>query len=119
MADLVSYAEMLASPIVYDPVVFAKPYEVYDDEQVVDNGRVVKKSVVKAVRPAERFQGLKASDFALENVIAAGAVDMLKPTMLHDANLDTVDEIDGTLNGIMDQIDANAVAEAPKNNEDE
>lgn len=114
----VSHFERMSAPIAYDPVVFAKPYEVYDEEQVVDNSRVVKKSVVKVVRPAERFQGMKASDFALENVIAAGAIDMLKPTMLHDGDIDTVDMIDDTLDNIMDQIDANAaVAEAPKNND--
>lgn len=115
----VSHFERMCTPQSYDPVVFAKPYEVCDDEQVVDNGRVVKKSVVKVERPSERFAGMKASDFALENIIAAGAVDLLKPTVLHDANLDVVDEIDGTLNDIMDQIDANAVAEAPKNNDNE
>lgn len=121
----VSHFERMTSAVVYDPVVFAKPYEVYDDEEVVDNGRVVKKSVIKVERPSERFAGMKASDFALENIIAAGAVDMLKPVVLHDANLDMVDQIDGTLNDIMDQIDVNAAAEAvesaeaPKNNENE
>lgn len=110
----------MTHPCEPDPVRFSKPYTIYDEEQVVENGRILKKTVVRTVRPMEMFVGLKASDFALENVIAAGAVDMLKPTVLHNGDIDFVDKIDGTLNEIMDQIDANAaVAEAPKNNVNE
>lgn len=112
---IVSHFERMTAKVQMSPVVFAKPREICDTEQVVDNGRVVKKAVIKVERPMERFAGMKASDFALENIIAAGAMDMLKPTVLHDVNLDTVDQIDGTLNEIMDNIDAAAAAE-PKNN---
>ena len=74
-----------------EPVSFARPYEVYDSEQVVVDGRIVKKTVIKTVVPSEQFKGLKCSDFALDNIIAAGAVDMLRPTQLTNTDLDCVD----------------------------
>lgn len=53
-------------------------YEVNGTEEVLVNGKVLKKSCVKTVHPQDRFKGLDAVDFALENVIAAGALDSLK-----------------------------------------
>lgn len=113
----ISYFERMSTPYVMKPVDYTMPYEVYEDEQTVVDGVVVRKSVAKLVNPKEFHKDVKCTDFALENVIAAGAVDMLKPVMLHDAGLDTVDKIDGTLNEIMDQIDANVAVSAPKNND--
>lgn len=86
-----------------------------DEEQVVVNDRVVKKSVVKTFVPSENFAGLKASDFALENVMAAGAVDMLKPTVTPDNSLDNVDRFENSVDNLIAAIDNSM----PKNNVEE
>lgn len=46
--------------------------------QKVVNGIVRKCSESKVFDPVEHFNQFDANDFALENIIAAGAVDMLK-----------------------------------------
>lgn len=51
-------------------------------EKVEVNGRVMLQSVNRSVNPKDRFKGLKASDFALESVLAAGAIDTLRPVSL-------------------------------------
>lgn len=76
-----------------------------DEEQVVVDDRIVKKSVVKTFVPLENFVGLKASDFALENVMAAGAIDMLKPTIVSDGGLDNVDRFENSVDNLIAAID--------------
>lgn len=103
-----SHYERMQQVVGKRPVCYNRPYTVYDDDDVVDkSGVMVKASVIKTVLPSDRFKGLRVSDFALSNVIAAGAVDMLKPTALDDTTLTNVDRIDGAINNIMDMIDAN------------
>lgn len=52
----------------------------------------------------ESRKSMKVSDFALENIVAAGAVHMLKPTQL-DGNLDTTIENVGKLVEALDSIE--------------
>lgn len=51
---------------------------IQSQEQVSENGRVFVRHVSKQIKPSERFKGLSMNDFALENVIAAGAIDTLR-----------------------------------------
>lgn len=63
-------------------------------EEVVENDRIVKKSVRKTVDPADNFKGVKVSDFYMENVIAAGALDSLKFGQLSNGRLADADNLD-------------------------
>lgn len=118
---IVSHFERMTTPLESRKRLSDNTYAIYDTEDTVVNGKVLKKSVVRNVVPTEQFRGFKASDFALENIIAAGALDQLKPVQLHDDSLDAVDMTNGTLDSIMNQIDAQAQieAQAPKNNDEE
>lgn len=51
---------------------------IQSQEQISENGRVIVRNVSKQIKPSERFKGLSCNDFALENVIAAGALDTLR-----------------------------------------
>lgn len=90
-------------------------YDVISQEDVVVNDRIVKKNVIKSVVPSEFHSGLKASDFYMENILAAGAVDMLKPTALHDGGLDAVDSLDINVENLMAAVDNSMPV---KNNEE-
>lgn len=76
-------------------------YQVRTTEDVVENGRIVKKTVYKAVNSADKFAGLKASDFALENVIAVGALDSLKEGKL---GINTVGETSDMIDPVVDNV---------------
>lgn len=86
-------------------------YEIVTKEDTAVDGRVVKQSVIRTVIPSEQFKGLKASDFALDNLIAAGAVDMLKSCQLHDVTLDKIDDLDYSVANLISSIDSNAQEE--------
>lgn len=76
------------------------------------NGKVLKKSVVRTVHPQDRFRGLNAVDFALENVIAAGALDSLKEGYYGSVNTSELsDSMEGTIDNVI-----NAVNEAEASN---
>lgn len=47
----------------------------YDD----NTGKVLTEVHLSEITPRENFRGYCVSDFALENIIASGATDMLKP----------------------------------------
>lgn len=92
-------------------------YDVVSQEDIVVNDRIVKKNVIKSVVPSEFHAGLKASDFYMENILAAGAMDMLKPTALHDGGLDAVDNLDINVENLMAAVD-NSMPIEDKNNEE-
>lgn len=76
-------------------------YQVRATEDVVVNDRIVKKTVYKTVHSADKFKGLKASDFALENIIAVGAVDSLKDCKL---GFNTVGETSDMIDPVVDNV---------------
>lgn len=89
------------------PTSFHQDYEVRGTEEVVIDGRVMKKSCVKTVHPQDNFKGLKADDFALENVIAVGALDSLKEGYLSANSLSELsDSMEGTIDNVIDAVDA-------------
>lgn len=55
-----------------------RPYETLGKEETVFNDRIVKTSAWKTVDPVESFRGVLASDYSLDNILAAGAVNMLR-----------------------------------------
>lgn len=51
---------------------FFKKREFIATEQIDFEGRPIQSSAVKIDNPVDRYKGLKASDFALENQLAVG-----------------------------------------------
>lgn len=54
-------------------------HEVCSQEEDVKDGKVMKKAIVKTEDPVENMSGIRVSDFSMENMIATGAVQNLKP----------------------------------------
>lgn len=75
----------------------AGEYEEFSTEPVSVNGRSMKKSVVKRVSPVEVMSQYKVEDFYLENVLAAGATDMLKPMKYGTSRMDAIDSVDDAI----------------------
>ena len=111
----------MREPSIKYPKTLCQDYEVRGTEDVVVNGVIVKKSTIVTVHPQDNFKGMKASDFALENVIAAGALDSLKEGKLGaNTTSELSDSMEGTIDNVISAVDA---AEAqnvePQNNEGE
>ena len=82
-------------------------------QEVVDNGVVVKKAVIVTEDPTEKFRGLKTTDFALENLIAVGAVNGLRDCSLSYATSgETADSIDANVASLESAITADLAAHA-------
>ena len=105
---LLSHSQRMCQPKKSYPKNLCQDYEVRGTEEVVVNGRVVKKSAVKTVHPQDLFKGFKADDFALENIIAVGALDSLKEGYL---SANTTSELSDSMEGTIDNV-INAVNEA-------
>lgn len=89
------------------PKVLSADYEVRGTEDVVENGRIVKKSTIVTVHPQDMFKGLNAYDFALENVIAVGALDSLKEGKLGANTLSELsDSMEGTIDNLIAAVDS-------------
>lgn len=114
-AGMKSYASRMSEkPQVY-PKGYGADYEVRTTEQAVENGRIVKKTVYATVHPSDKFAGMKASDFALENVIAVGALDSLVECKLGvGVGAELADSMEGTVDNIISAVDS---AEMNNNNE--
>lgn len=94
MSKVISHAERCSESQIHYPKNLHSTYEVNAVEEVVENDRIVKKSVRKTVDPADNFKGVKVSDFYMEIVIAAGALDSLKFGQLSNGRLDAADNLD-------------------------
>jgi hypothetical protein len=102
-----SHAERMCEASIDYPKTLCQDYEVRGVEEVVENGRIVKKSTIVTVHPQDKFKGFKASDFALENVIAAGALDSLKEGKLGANTLSELsDSMEGTIDNVISAVDA-------------
>ena len=77
-------------------------YEVCINEQIVENGRIINKPIIKTIDMAEEMKPYKVSDFYLENLIASGSVDGLKDVTNEFGSLgmDGLDGISNQLAGI-------------------
>lgn len=94
MTKVISHAERMSAPQVHYPKNLHGEYVVHAVEEVVENDRIVKKSVRKSVDPRDNFKGIKVSDFYMENVIAAGALGNLRNGQLDAGNLAAADNLD-------------------------
>lgn len=92
---------------------YQRSYSVRTFEDTIVNNRVVKQMKYKTVDPADKFKGLKASDFALENIIAVGAVDSLKECQLNYNSIgETSDNLEGTIDNVISALN-DAEAQTP------
>lgn len=102
---LMSHAQRLSQPHKSYPKTFCQDYDARGTEEVVVNGRVIKKSVIKIVHPQDKFKGITVNDFALENVIAVGALDSLKEGYLSANSLSELsDSIEGTIDNVINAV---------------
>ena len=92
-----------------------QPYEVTASEEFVENGRILKKAAKKTVDPTQLNAGVSVSDFYMENVIAAGALDSLRECKLNESTLAGADNVDAQLGA----IDAAVVADVEQNQTNE
>lgn len=72
---------------------YGRPFNIIDQESVVVNKKVLKRSKVAVYDPREFMSQYKAEDFYLENILAAGAINGLKECRLFQNRLMAEDEI--------------------------
>lgn len=61
------------------PLGISPEYKIYQQQQTVENGNLVRKNVVVTVNPSKDNSQFKSSDFSIGNILAVGAIDTLKP----------------------------------------
>lgn len=104
---LISHAECMCEPSISYPANYLSSYDIVSSEQVMENGRLVRKSLKKNINPVDNFSGLKASDFALENIIAVGAEGSLRDIKLNVGSVaDLADSMDSTIDNIIAAVDS-------------
>lgn len=86
MKKKISWFENVQTPC--DPS-FPTPKDerVYGQESIEVSGRVINTPVIKTSNPSDFFDTLRVTDFCLENVIAAGAIDSLQETSINASSL--------------------------------
>lgn len=84
---------------------FTKEYSERVRDQVLEKGRVRHKMIYKTVKPGDKFKGIKASDFDLENLIALGALDGMKECQLSGSNLEDADRVEGSIDNLINAVD--------------
>jgi hypothetical protein len=100
-----SYASRMKEDSHDYPKGLGADYEVRATEQVVENGMIVNKTVFATVHPSDKFAGMKASDFALENIIAVGALDSLKECQLSvGVPSELADGMEGTVDNVINAV---------------
>lgn len=110
MSKFVSLQSRLNDPVHLVPKPFPISTELVESvESIEQNDRVISVPKSVTIDPRQRMTGLKVTDFCLENVIAAGAVDTLRPSQLISSNLD---EIESKVNFADARVAAAAVAAA-------
>lgn len=101
-----SHASMFGADKTY-PTTLVADYQVRSAEDYVEDGKILKKSTVVTVHPQDRFKGFVANDFALENIIAVGALDSLKEGYLNSNTLSELsDSMEGTIDNVIAAVDA-------------
>lgn len=93
------YARMSQSNYVY-PKTYSEPYQVVASEESYENDRFLKKAVNKTIDPTKINEGIRVSDFYMENIIAVGALDGLRDCKLSLDNLSASDNVDTQLGSI-------------------
>ena len=116
-----SHAEAMQNPALHNCHVgkgLQTPYEIDGAEQAVENGVIVKKSTVNTFDPVANMRGFKATDFALENIIAVGALDSLRESKLSVGTTSELsDGLEGTIDNVIAAVDDAELNVEPQNNE--
>ena len=98
---------------------YGRPFNIIDQESVLVDKKILKRSKVAEFNPREFMSQYKAEDFYLENILAAGAIGDLKECRLYQNRLMAEDEIENEISkmsGFMDIEMANI--ELNNNNEE-
>ena len=84
---------------------YSEPIEVYAQETVMNSRGVASKVSKKTMYdPADAMSKYRVNDFILENVIAAGAVDMLKDCSVKLGGLEAAECADRVFDTIQNSI---------------
>lgn len=89
---------------------YGRPFNIIDQESVMVDKKVLKRSKVAEFDPREFMSQYNVEDFYLENILAAGAVGNLKECRLFQNRLMAEDEIEGEISkmsGFLDREMAN------------
>lgn len=77
------------------------PYKVMSSQSVVQNGRVVRNSTVVEVDPNTYFDGVRVSDFDVNNLVAVGALNSMPQNVtLKPSSMSVADSIDDAISDI-------------------
>lgn len=86
-----------------EPHPYPSTYEEEEREDVLENGVVTSKLIIKQKLKRDRYKGLKASDFSIQSQIAAGVQG--SPTFLgSSASIDVVDSAISAANSALDSL---------------
>lgn len=85
---------------------YGNPYEIIGVTKRVVDGRVTKFNEPSVYNPCEAMARYDARDFALENIIEAGAVGELRNSYYNATPIESSDKIDSDL-AILDVVDLN------------
>lgn len=88
----------------YDPT-----YEVFAEETYADNGRVLKRSVVKKLDISEFMAQYSPADFRIENLVAVGALQNEKRYTYSPSTMDMMDSVNDVFDILTDIADNNNV----------
>lgn len=91
----------------YDPV-----FEVLSEENYVDNGRCLKRKVVRTVDNREVMSAYSPDDFRIENLVAVGADKDARRYQYTPSTLEMMDSVNTAGEILLD------IAEAVNNNEE-
>lgn len=69
-----SFAKIYESRVTYNEDCFSNTREYLSTEPCEFEGKIINQSTYKVDDPCHRYDGLDASDFALENQVAVGVV---------------------------------------------
>lgn len=80
-------------------------YEEFTVSQKVENGKVVKTGSFEKVSQSDRIRKYKVGDFSLENILAVGATDLLKPVQLSQSTgIEVGESLDKSFLDLQDAI---------------
>ena len=98
---------------------YGRPFKIIDQENIVVNKKVLKRSNVSEFDPRKFMSQYKAEDFYLENIMAAGAISALKECRLSQNRLMAEDEIEYEISKMSGFLDKEiAKVQINKNNEE-
>ena len=105
-SEFISHSARLMQPHETFVGEYDSTYEVMSEEPFVDNGRCLRRSVVKTVDNKEIMSQYSPDDFRIENLVAVGAFKDGKRYTYNPTTLEAYDTLDSALEVIEDIYDA-------------